>query len=104
MTLPSVPLPSSTVVINEQSIAIRSLTRKETMQIKAGAEDLEECEILLLMYGTNSSREEVVAFRETTPPQATDDLVTAIADLSGFETTKGKGKTLARAKSTNGRS
>lgn len=76
------------------------------MHIKAIAEDLEECEVYMLMCGTGETREEVERFRNSSPPQHVEDLITAIAELSGFESTKGKatGKVSIRGKSTNGHS
>ncbi len=103
MPLPSVPLPSASVVIGTQTVAVRSLSRAETMHIKAISEDLEECEVYMLICGTGESREEVERFRNTSPPQHVEDLITAIAELSGFATTKGKANSV-RAKSTNGHS
>ena len=84
MALPVGQLAKSTVEVNGESVPIRSLSRTEAMRIKAISEDLDETEVHILMCGTDSTREEVDAFRASSDAGCVDVLVEAIARLSGI--------------------
>ena len=91
MTLPVGQLKRSTYSFDGNDIPIRSLSRAEALHIKEIADDLEASEVWILQCGTDSTPEEVAAFRNSQPAQGVDDLVEAIAVLSGIWTQQANG-------------
>jgi hypothetical protein len=87
VTLPVGELARSSFEVFGQTIPIRSLSRKEAFHIKEIQDDLDECETWILICGTDSTREEVDAFRSTHPADGVDPLVLAISRLSGIAVT-----------------
>lgn len=85
MTLPVGSLARSTFDLAGQTIAIRSLSRTEAFQLKKLTDDVDEAEIQILIMGTDSTREEVAAFRASQPAGGIEELIAAILKLSGLE-------------------
>lgn len=84
MPLPAGQLATGSWTINGTSIPIRSLSRTEAFKIRTLGDDLEAVEVHLIACGTSSTADEVGLFRDSTDPKAVDDLVEAIAKLSGI--------------------
>lgn len=86
MTLPVGQLARSTVDVHGESVAIHSLTRKQQFEVAGAKDDPEACEILILMYGTDSTREQTEEFRATEgDSDAINELIKAISKVSGIK-------------------
>ncbi len=85
MTLPVGQLAKSTYELHGESIPIHSLTRKQQFEVAAVKDDPEACEILILMYGTDSTREQTEEFQRTEgDADGVTGLVKAISRISGI--------------------
>lgn len=85
MSLPKILAQHSTITVEGETVDIRSLTRAEVAKIRKMAADgatLDELEMVVLQYGTDTPKEDVVAWYETTPSHAVDPIITAIRELS----------------------
>ena len=86
MTLPVGQLARSTFDLHGEPVAIQSLTRKEQFVVAAARNDPEACEILILMFGTSSTREQTEAFRASEgDSEAINGLIKAISKVSGIK-------------------
>jgi hypothetical protein len=97
MTLPVRQLARDTVQVNGQSVAIRSLSRKETIEMTRFKDDVDGGEIFIIARATDSSEDEVRIFRETTNGLEVDNLINAILKLSGLDQLQARAKAQAEA-------
>jgi hypothetical protein len=84
MPLPIKPLATEEVEIAGTMVPIRSMNRPAVIKLGSLEGDNEAAEILMLMAGTQSSAEDVAAFREGNDAATVEVLVEAIARLSGI--------------------
>jgi hypothetical protein len=84
MALPVVPLGTGTVVIGGETVAIKSLSRADALQLNGfkGRED--EAEVFVVMCGTGCTEDEAKAFREGNDTETAGLLIDAILELSGL--------------------
>jgi hypothetical protein len=84
MALPVVPLGTGTVVIGGETVAIKSLSRADALQLNGfkGRED--EAEVFVIMCGTGCTADEAKAFREGNDTETAGLLIDAILELSGL--------------------
>ena|SRR3990167_3966238 len=106
MQLPIRPLPRDSVVVNGQSVEFRSLSRAEAMKVTTGftgdreaggPPDPDGAEIFVLMCGTDSTADEVAAFRQGSDMVEGGKLVDAILVLSGLAVRKKDGRAVPNA-------
>jgi hypothetical protein len=90
MTLQGGQLARETIQINGSAVEIRSLSRKETLEMAKFKDDPDAGEIYLLARATGSSEDQVRVFRETTNPLEVDNLLDAILKLSGIDQLQAK--------------
>ena len=101
MTLPVGQLAREKVAVNGAQVEIRSLSRKETLEMAKFKEDPDAGEIYLLVRATGASEDEVRIFRETTNALEIDNLLDAILKLSGIDQLAAKAKLAANGSSPN---
>lgn len=84
MSLPVIPLPSSSVEVNGSPVTFRSLSRSEALKLQdyRGRED--EAELLILQWATGATPEEAKAFQDGTPSPEVGKLTDAILVFSGL--------------------
>jgi hypothetical protein len=105
MSLPVIPLPSSSVEVNGTPVSFRSLSRSEAIVLQGMRGDLDEQDAFVIMCGTDSTREDVDAFRSATAPMEAGRLTDAILVLSGLaEGEDAAGDPVDPKAATNGRS
>lgn len=82
--LPTKALPTGSIDIAGTSVAYRSLSRAEALQMQSfkGRED--EAEVFLLVHGTGCSDEEARAFRDNNDTETAGLLIDAIIVISGL--------------------
>jgi hypothetical protein len=85
MTLQGGPLARETVEVNGAAVEIRSLSRKETLELAKFTGDPDAGEVYIIARATESSEDEVRVFRETTNALEIDNLLDAILKLSGID-------------------
>jgi hypothetical protein len=90
MSLPSVPLPTATVDVAGTQVAIRGLSRSEACHLGTLTDDIDTAETYLIACATGLDESEVQTWRANTPANVADELVSAIADLSGLGPDAGK--------------
>jgi hypothetical protein len=84
MPLPVPPLPTDTVEIGGEKVAIRSLSRDAVLKLSGFTDDTAGAEVFLLVNGTGVSDEEARAWRTQVAPDVAGALLVAIASLSGI--------------------
>ena len=89
MGLPVVALPTDTVLIGDDKVEIRGLSRAETLRL-SGLE-IDDADNLVLSIGAGVSEDEARAWRNTTSNEVVRKLVDRIVELSGLtEDSQGK--------------
>lgn len=84
MGLPHVPLPTETIEVAGEKLELRALSRAEVLRFQSLGSDYDKAETFFVAQGTGFSEEEVKAWREQTPARVVDELVEAIARLTGL--------------------
>lgn len=84
MSLPTIPLPSSTVEVNGKPVSFRSLSRSEGLKLRqyAGRED--EAEVFIVACATDFPEDAVRAFLGSTTFTEAQKLTDAILTFSGL--------------------
>lgn len=88
MTLPKFLTPHTTIVVDDQEVDIRGLTRSETARFNwmvSQNKSMAELEVAVIAAGTDTPADEVKAWYETTPSHAVEAVLTAIKDLSRLD-------------------
>lgn len=87
-TLPSVPLPTETIVVAGAEILIRGLSRSEAIRIGGEfAGNLDAAETFVIARGCDISEEDARLWREATPPDVVGEVADRIIVLSGLADT-----------------
>lgn len=83
MTLPVVPLPTGTASVGGVDVPITSLSRAAVVAL-SDTDDTDTAEILIISKGTGVPEAEAKAWRETVDADTADELLKAIAVISGI--------------------
>lgn len=91
MTLPIRQLPRGEFTFRDGTLLpIRGLSRAEAIELRGLGDDIIRLEVLCIKAATNVTEEEAEAWHKATPNDEVEELVNAIAKLSGLDTDEGK--------------
>ena len=84
MSLPVVPLGRGTVIIGDEVIEYRALSRSEALRLNTyrGRED--EAEVYIIQCGTGCTEDEAKAFRDGNDAPTAGLLIDGIIEISGL--------------------
>lgn len=91
MPLPIAPLGTETIVIAGTSITVRSLSRDAVVRLSQLDTDQEAAEVLMLVEGTGITDDDAREWRRKVDAKTADELLEAIASVSGLRRRKGPG-------------
>jgi hypothetical protein len=90
MALPAITLPTGEAVLpGGATVPIRSLSRAESFGMQKYTDDAEGGDVYILSLGTDTPEADVRKWREATPFDDVQAVVTAILELSGLIDPKG---------------
>ena len=84
MSLPVVPLDTSTAEVGGQQVQIRSLSRDEVTRLAALDGDPGAAEVFMISCGTGESEADAAEWRKGVSAKTAGLLLRAIRDLSGL--------------------
>lgn len=84
MTLPVVALPTDVVVVADQEVKVRGLSRAEALRLQTFNGDLEEAENHILACGAGVTDEEAREWRHNTAADIVGPVIDRICELSGL--------------------
>lgn len=91
MTLPIRQLPTEDFTFNDGAvIPIRGLSRAESIQLRELGEDVTAVEVHCIKAATGATEEEAKAWHASAPNDDIEQLINAIARLSGLDNDVGK--------------
>lgn len=82
MPLPDVPLGRGTVTIGGSSVEFRSLSRDEVVSL--ATLDVTAAEVFMISHATGYTEDEAIAWRRQVDAHTADQLLSAIARISGL--------------------
>ena len=85
MSLPIVPLATSSVDVAGTKVEYRSLSRAEVVSLAAFGDDTNSAEVYMLARACSIDETEATAWREATSASVVNDLLEAIAVTSGLK-------------------
>jgi len=84
VTLPDLPLPTSTVAVGDAKVEIRGLSRAEALRLPTFEGDLETTENFILACGAEVTEDEARTWRNSVSPDDAGTVIDAICELSGL--------------------
>lgn len=84
MALPLVALPTDIVVVADEKVEVRGLSRAEALKLQTFDGDLDAAENHILACGTGVTLEEAAEWRAAVAPDVAGALVDRICELSGL--------------------
>lgn len=84
MTLPKFAPPTASLIIEDQKIEVRGLTRSEAMGIHERSNDPDKAEAYILSKGLDTPLAAVDAWRKEVASQAVEEIVNKILELTGL--------------------
>lgn len=90
MGLPNVPLPTAIVVVGDEKVEVRGLSRAAAIRFAGLRGDPDAADILLIAFGCGISEEEAAAWRETVEFDVAGAIADQVLILSGLMEGKGE--------------
>lgn len=84
MSLPRPPLATDVVVVGDEKVEVRSLSRSEATRLRSLGDDYEAAESWIVACGTGVTPEEAAAWRDEIDPASAGVVVDRIMQLSGL--------------------
>lgn len=84
MALPRIELPTDTVNVGGEEIAVRGLSRKEVLSLSKHTADPEKADVLAVSWGCNVSEQDAEEWLDCSPSGITIEVISKIMELSGM--------------------
>lgn len=84
MALPQIPCPTDTVIVGDEKVDVRGLTRTEAMGIHQRSSDPDKAETYILSKGLDEPLAVIENWRKEVASAAVEDIVNKILELTGL--------------------